>query len=147
MSRIKKSIARSNSKRKFDLSQAADSPKGQNLRETPYANPQPLGQISKFHQDSQNLQNPEAYRSKVKNKQNLSLLRSKVFEKDNRRYEMDTADTESSWGYKFLKKSPSGGQGNGWRKEGHSGKGGRGYDWCRVFGSEAEFIKIYKEEM
>lgn len=105
MSRIKKSIARSQSIRNTDLSKGPDSNDyPQNLRENPYDNPDTM-------------QYPEVYktsgsRSKI-DLQSIKSNMSKLFEKNkstlgaNKRYEIDTADSTDSSGYKFLKKSPS----------------------------------------
>ena len=75
MSRIKKTVARSQSIRKGDLSQISNSEDtNRNLRETPYENPIALNPKSRFYSDSKNLQYPEIYRSQIKNRQNLKLL-------------------------------------------------------------------------
>lgn len=107
MSRIKKSIARSQSIRNTDLTQGANNANDEysyNRRENPYDTPNPL-------------QYPEVYKSKnAKSKIDIKSIKanmSKLFDNKsvgavNKRYELETADsTDSSFGYKFLKKTPS----------------------------------------
>lgn len=117
MSRIKKSVARSQSIRNSDLSQVVQSEDvGHNRRETPYDNPAVLGSKSKYYSDAKNIKYPDVRRSyqfQVNDLKPVKANISKILEDKkniniiNKRYEVDTADTETSFGYKFLKKSPS----------------------------------------
>lgn len=115
MSRIKKSVAQSQSIRNIDLSQNNDSEDYlQNNRDT--SSPPIFNQKSKYYSDAKNLQHPQVYRSNPRNKIDLQSLRgnmSKILDESrsngvNKRYEIATADTETSFGYKFknTKKSP-----------------------------------------
>lgn len=117
MNRIKKSVARSQSIRNSDLSQIAqnDDPSN-NRRETPYDNPAILGNKSKYYSDTKNIKYPDvrkSYQFQVNDLKPVKTNISKILEDKknisiiNKRYEIDTADTETSFGYKFLKKSPS----------------------------------------
>jgi hypothetical protein len=112
MSRIKKSVTKSQSIRNIDLSHNNDGEDYlQNNRET---NSHPIfNQKSKYYSEAKDLQNPQAYRSNPRNKIDLQSLRSnmsKILEENrsngvNKRYEIDTADTETSFGYKFRNKN------------------------------------------
>lgn len=104
MNRIKKSIARSQSIRNTDLSTPSQD-EYYHRRENPYDSPSQV-------------QYPEVQKSQnTKSKAELQSIRAsmpKLFDKNksslnlNKRYEIETADsTESSFGYKFMKKSPS----------------------------------------
>lgn len=106
MSRIKKSIARSQSIRNTDLTNGPSNDEySHNRRENPYDTPGTK-------------QYPEIYKSSnTKSRIDLQSIKanmSKLFDKNknalggNKRYELETADsTDSSFGYKFMKKSPS----------------------------------------
>lgn len=64
MSRIKKSVARSQSIRNSDLSQISQSDEyNGNRRESPYDNPPTIGLRPKHYSDVKNLQYPEVYKS------------------------------------------------------------------------------------